>query len=185
MSFNLAWFLSVVALMVLYAWMGHSSRARISGLLIDGRQRYSLNHLQLFLWTILVLSTLLGLFISSGFDATALEIPQELLVLIGISVGSGVASGAVKSMKDASAAANVKTGGAKPSQVFLAEEGQNADKVVSITKFQNFVFTLVVVFAYIVLTIKAQDYPALPEQVLWLIGISHAGYITGKIPNES
>ncbi len=71
----------------------------------------------------------------------------------------------------------------RPAQLFLEEEGREADQVVSITKFQNFVFTLVVAFAYVVLTIKAQDYPVLPQQVLWLIGISHAGYVAGKVPN--
>lgn len=184
MTFSLTWFLAVIVLVLLYGWVGRSSRKTVMGVFVDDRERISLNHFQLVLWTILVLATLIAAFVSSGFDATALEIPQELLILIGISVGSGVASGAVKSVKDAPGSpAKVARGNPRPAQVFLAEEGAQANQTVSISKFQNFVFTVVAALAYVVLTLRAQDYPALPEQVLWLIGISHAGYIAGKIPN--
>src|SRR5260370_17304003 len=72
----------------------------------------------------------------------------------------------------------------RSAQLFLEEEGARADQVVSITKFQNFVLTLGVAFAYVFLTIKAQAYAALPPQVLWLIAITHSRYFVGKIPNS-
>ena len=184
MSFTLAWLLSLAGLTAIYALVGRVALGKPLALLVDNRQRFSLNHLQLSLWTLLVLSTLLAAFFTSGLDPVALEVPEELLILMGISVGSATVALAVKSAKDApGSGADVNNKGAKVSQVFLEEEGAHADQVVSLAKFQNLVLTLVAAFAFVALTIQAQDYPALPPQMLWLIGISHAGYVAGKIPN--
>lgn len=196
MSFTFAWFVSAAVLIALFALVGRVARRSVVGLLVDNRERYSLNHFQIAVWTLLVLSTLLAAFISSGFDATTLEVPEQLVILMGISLGSATASGAVKSVKDAIPKAMVARKGPfptpegppreispRPAQLFLEEEGVRADQVVSITKFQNFVFTLVAALAYVVPTFKVQGYPELPQQVLWLIGISQAGYVAGKIPN--
>jgi hypothetical protein len=196
MSFNLAWLLSVAVLVAVYAACGRVSRKSVVGLLVDTRERYSLNHFQITVWTFLVISTLSAAFISSGGDVAALEIPNQLLILMGISLGSAAASGAVKAMKDDTRPGAIARAGkltlkngttrdivTRPAQVFMEEEGDRADEVVSITKFQSFVFTVVVALAYIVLTFKTQDYPVLPEQVLWLMGTSQAGYVAGKVPN--
>lgn len=187
MNFTLAWFLSLVVLVAAFVFVGRVSQQGSAGLLIDSRERFSLTHLQLSLWTLLVLSTLIAAFISSGFDPVALDVPEELLILMGISVGSATVAGAVKSSKDAPGSnADVSTQGAKAakfSQVYLEEEGKQANGAISISKFQNFVLTFVAAFAYVVLTLQAQDYPTLPSQLLWLIGIGQAGYVAGKIPN--
>jgi hypothetical protein len=184
MSFTLAWFVSLIVLIAAFVLVGRVSQNSSVGLLIDSRERFSLTHLQLSLWTLLVLATLVAAFVSSGFDSVALDIPEELLILMGISVGSATAAEAVKSVKDAPGSnAEVKNKSAKFSQVYLEEEGKQANAVISISKFQNFVLTLVAAFAYVVLTLQAQDYPTLPSQLLWLIGIGQAGYVAGKIPN--
>ena len=184
MTFTVAWFVSLLVLGAAFVLVGRMSQQGSAGLLIDSRERFSLTHLQLSLWTLLVLSTLVAAFVSSGFDPVALDVPEELLILMGISVGSATAAGAVKSAKDAPGSnADVKGKGAKFSQVYLEEEGKQANGVISISKFQNFVLTLVAAFAYVVLTLQAQDYPTLPSQLLWLIGIGQAGYVAGKIPN--
>ena len=193
MTFTVAWIASLLVLIATYGLVGWLTQQSFTGLLVDNRGRISLNNFQLSLWSVLVLSTLLAAFFTSGLDPVALEVPEQLLVLMGISVGSATASVAVKSVKDMPKDNKVGRKGVKPaegekiepkvSQVYLEEEGDRADQVVSISKFQNFVLTLVVAFAYIVLTLRTQDYPPLPDQVLWLIGISHAGYLAGKIPN--
>ena len=59
-----------------------------------------------------------------------------------------------------------------------------AGKVISITKYQNFIFTLVILAYYVGAAIQAGGLPALPKEVVWLIGISHAGYVGGKVPNR-
>ena len=70
-------------------------------------------------------------------------------------------------------------------QVVLEEEGARANKIVNVTKFQNFIFTLALAVVYVVLTWKARGYPTFDEQVIWLIGISHATYVAGKVPAKS
>lgn len=81
------------------------------------------------------------------------------------------------------------------SQIFMLEEGAMADQAVDVTKFQGFIITLILVVAYIVdsaHTIHAAhrvtDFTSLPNirgEFLVLLGISHAGYLGGKIAPTS
>lgn len=181
---------SLVALLILAALIGRSSEA--GSILVDHRGRYSLTHLQLVTWTIVILATLLGVLIASGFDPEALVIPPELLGLMGVSAGSGVLGTAVKGAKDASdtliarkdAKIGKRTIEPRVTQIWLEEEGDKADKVVNVTKFQNFVFTVIGVAFYVTLSCKTAGLPELPENVVWLLGISHAGYVGGKMPDR-
>ena len=215
-SFYLFWGISAVVLLVLAALVGYRARFEsldkptIWGILIDVRERFSLNRFQLVMWTLLILSTFLGLLVYNlGSDpGIALSIPGELLGLLGISIGSTTVAGAVKDYKDTTrpekiaggknyikrtkvaAWARAKSVSLTPqspsfSQVFMEEEGsQGNNRTVSISKFQNFVFTLALGIIYVVLTVKAKGYPDLDEKVLWLIGISYSGYVGGKLPNK-
>jgi hypothetical protein len=201
MSFQTSWVLSFIGLLLLAVGIGWSITRNLAGILIDHRGRFSLNHFQVVLWTLVILSSLIGLWISKGFDAVALHIPAEVLGLMGIAAGSSVLAGAVKAGKEAPGAAvnarvaragmfRLSTGGdvritPRFSQIWLEEEGDYADKVVSITKYQSFIVTLIVVAFYLTTTWKQAGLPEFPENVLWLIGISHAGYVGGKIPNKS
>lgn len=180
------------------------------GILIDSRERFSLTRFQLIMWSLLILSTFLGpiIFNLDSDPGKAMSIPEELLGLLGISAGSAILSGAVKDNKDAtrpekiaggeeffrrpqvSERAKGKAVAVTPQeprfvQVFLDEEGSQGDsKFVSVTKFQSFMITMALGIIYIVLAVKAQGYPVLDDKILWFIGISHAGYIGGKIPNK-
>lgn len=192
MKFYVAWIIVSIILLICAGSFGKVARGNVFGLLIDGRGRFSLNNLQLTMWTLLILSTVVIVFFWYDFDPTKLKIPSDLLVLLGISVGSGAASVVVKTAKDVSGA-QVASGGKmggksiSPSigQVLKEEEGGQMDAVVDITKFQNLMITLVVGLVYVILTARAEDFPMLPEQVVWLIGISHAGYIAGKLPDRA
>lgn len=206
-----SWLFSMIFLVLLSIGIGHRAKFKslgdksaLWGILIDARERYSLNRLQLVMWTILILSTFLGLLFSNLANPdVALQIPPELLGLIGISVGSATVAGAVKDNKNntrreeiagapaAGFGASISSAvapkiGDKPrfAQVFLEEEGEQGNRVVSVTKFQNFIITLASGLIYIVLTVKASNYPSFDQQVLWLIGISHAGYVGGKVPDK-
>ena len=197
--FDLATAVSLVVLILLAVWIGRRAGLGWLGILIDGRGRYSLTHFQIVLWTIVILSSLLGVLVVSKFDMCAVKIPGELLGLMGISAGSGVLAGAVKGTKDAPGAqARVARAGAfalangnqvnivpRFAQIWLEEEGDQADKVINITKYQNFIFTLVILGVYVTALIKAQSFPKLPDYLVGLIGISHAGYIGGKMPNKT
>jgi hypothetical protein len=173
-------------------------------ILIDDRERFSLNRLQLVLWTVLILSTFLGLLFTNLDDPSqAMAIPTELLGLLGISLGTGVIAGAVKAGKDtlrsekigggptfaarrpAGLAAAVALEDPHFGQIVLEEEGAGANKVISVTKFQNLLFTLALAVVYVTLAWKANGYPTFDEQAVWLIGVSHATYVGGKVPNKS
>ncbi len=212
-GFYLSWAIATLVLLLLAAWAGRRAEIKAlqnkrtsSAILIDVRERYSLNRMQLVMWTVLILSTFLGLLFSNlvSDPGKALSIPSQLLGLMGISVTSATVSGAVKDYKNSTRGQNIAGGqgfmkiynpqtlDGDPkiqmptfAQVFLEEEGTlGGSKIVSVTKFQNFVFTLALGAVYIVLAVKTQGYPVLDEKVLWLIGVSHAGYIGGKLPNK-
>jgi hypothetical protein len=198
-TFQLTWILFAAILIALGIGIGLIAKLGVAGILIDRRGRYSLTHLQIVLWTIIILSSLIAVFIATNFDPSSLRLSTQLLGLMGISAGSAVLSTAVKDNKDISGKPIARAGmqvvnianpattiTIKPhfSQIWLEEEGDTADQVISITKYQNFIFTLVVIAFYIVVAWKRGGLPELPESVVWLIGISHAGYVGGKVPDK-
>jgi len=214
-AFYVAWAIAAAILVACAAGIGKQASKTVLGILIDERKRFSLNRLQLVMWTLLVLSTLVGLFVSYLNGQTTLgsvfKIDQNLLVLMGISVGSATTAGAVKSAKDLNPNVRVQRAGilapttaavaianaarvplpasteppAHFSQIFLEEEGSRIDEVVDVTKFQNFFFTLAIGLTYVVLVAKQHGYPTFDNNVLWLLGISHAGYVAGKLPTKA
>ncbi len=199
MNFQLGLIVFGAVLLGLAAFAGIACGKGVLGILIDTRGRYSLNHLQVVMWTLLVLATFLALF---AIDLEVDEIPYNLLVLMGISAGSAATAGAVKGGKDSNPAALIarvapqqnvagiqmarvlQLPAATLSQLFLEEEGEQALTTVSVTKFQNLIFTAVLGIAYVVLALDTGGFPELTESMLWLIGISHASYVGGKIPNK-
>jgi hypothetical protein len=70
-----------------------------------------------------------------------------------------------------------------------------ADKVIDVTKFQNFWITLILVGAYVVLAVatisslsdigQLMSLPGLSANLVSLLAISHAGYLAGKIPSPA
>jgi hypothetical protein len=174
------------------------------GILVDSRRRYSLTQLQIVLWTIVILSLISGVFwarLIDGSARTALDfaIPSELLVIMGISVGSTVAAVTVKASKDHLRGPNIAATpvGTAPSfmQVFTVEEGAGADQTIDVTKLQNFWITLLLVTAYVALCIgqfndltKISDLttlPSLSSDFIALLAISHGAYLAGKLPNRN
>src|SRR4051794_35249147 len=76
----------------------------VVGILIDSRGRFSLTHFQLVAWTLVILPLISGVFwgrLLENVDAPLnFEIPSQVLGLLGITIGSSVAAGTVKSAKD-------------------------------------------------------------------------------------
>lgn len=202
MSALVYWAITAVVLIVCAGLVGRQGKHKSwTGILIDERERYSLTHLQIVLWALVMLSLLAAIFLArliggtSPGDALAIRIPSELLTLAGISSGSAVITTAIKSQPDRTAAirAAMKKRGEAPhfSQVFMVEEGPSMDQVVDVTKFQNFFLTLIAVGAYVVMaaselagTAVPSGFPGFTQDVLWLIGISHAAYVGGKFPEK-
>ena len=168
----------------------------VTGILIDMRGRYSLTHLQLALWTILILSLISGVFfgrLQHGVsDPLNFTIPPEVLGLLGHQCWLGGDLLSSKGSDEYGRAARVIAGSGvgpwRPSlmQFFQQEEGTYADQVVDIGKFQGFTITIVLVVAYTALTIDsihkaatAADLTSLPTfagTFLVLLGISQGTY---------
>jgi hypothetical protein len=154
------------------------------GILIDNRGRFSLNRVQLIVWTIVVISLIAGVFFGRLIEGVGepleFTIPGNVLGLLGISVGSAVTVATIKSNKAATATAPpvpppapevvaaAPNGRAAttlatyqatgrppfPGQVFMVEEGAYADDVVDAGKFQSFAITIVLVVAYVAMAIS-------------------------------
>jgi hypothetical protein len=140
-------------------------------------------------------------------------IPERVLGLLGIAVGTGVTVGAVKATKkqkaetetaesppEGKASGRLATAQATNKapffwQVFMQEEGDYADDVVDVTKFQGFIATMVLVVAYVAIAINSiseaktagavTSLPDIKGTFLVLSGISSFGYFAGKLPTQS
>ena len=91
-----AWML-ILALMAAFAVVtGRSITGYWRGILIDNRFKMSLSRLQVLVWLCIVLSALLTASLTNlafgAQSALAIQVPQELWILLGISAVSGVAS---------------------------------------------------------------------------------------------
>jgi len=193
------WWVISAGILILAAWRTghHASKGKVFGIFLDSRGRFSLSQFQIVLWTILVLSLLAGVFIARLFAGVAgplnITIPNELLIVMGISVGSTTAASAVKASKDIKNVNIIGKDVPKFSQVYLAEEGTGPETV-DITRFQNFWLTLIVVGAYLATAVayigakttvsELNSLPGFDGTLLTLLGISHAGYIAMKLPDK-
>jgi len=198
-----AWTVAAAILVIAMAAAGRTSSGSYLGILRDGRGRYSLSRFQVLLWTTVVLSLLAAVFVARLIDGTRnnaldIQIPQTVLLVLGVSVGSTVTAGAIKAGKDnqdqTSVAASTATDPARFGQVVLIEEGEMADEAVDVTKFQSLWITLILVAAYIAMAVSwirgaesATQLGTLPDLtggLVTLLAISHAGYLAGKLPNR-
>ena len=116
-----------------------------------------------------------------GGDALGFKIPDELLIVMGISLGSGAAAAVVKADQDNRAALRAAALGvtaptpapltsATFRQMLAVEQGGVAIETFDLTKFQNFWITLILVAAYIALAansfnklVSPSDIKALPR----------------------
>jgi hypothetical protein len=193
----IAWGISAALLVVLALVVGRSRPLnRWLGILVDDRYRYSLTHFQIVLWSIVILSLIAGVFfgrlIAGVGDPLDVAIPDQVLGLIGISAGSAVTAITIKAAKNPD-----KIGSPKPQvrQIFLAEEGAYADQVIDVTKYQNFITTIILVVAYVALSInaihdagsadKVTSLPDISGTFLILLGISHGAYLAAKAPAKT
>jgi hypothetical protein len=196
-----AWMISGATFLILAFFVGRAATSRSDGILIDERGRYSLNHFQLVLWTLVILSLLSGVFfgrlVHGVADPLGIRIPPELLGLFGIVAASAVTATTVKRTKDTFRGESVAASGGtewppRLVQIFLAEEGAFADKAIDISKFQSFIVTIVVAVAYTATAARTigtaasaqavNALPGFPTAFLALLGISQGVYVTAKIP---
>jgi hypothetical protein len=199
-----------LGVMVLVAAVAGQLRSKsIWGIFIDSRDTWSLTQFQLVLWTFIIIPVLIAAVIgratkdpSTAWDLT---IPAEVWGLLGISLGSTALAVAIKSQKNDPPGNPLGAGNrvlarteakkARISDMFAYDEGTGALTRLDVTKFQNFVFTVALAVTYLwsCLWIFAQaripsavtGLPAFSGVALGILGISHAGYLTGKAIPQS
>lgn len=185
------------------------------GVLTTPQYTISLSRTQTVLWTIIICGSFMTVAferLSAGADALAFTIPDTLLGLIGISLTSAVATSAVlsgKSVKQATQAqvdlaakkndTTVEACGtlfgyknkteACLMDMFEGDELGDAH-IIDLGKVQMFFFTVVGAVVYLgemysQLGAVPTSLPNLPANLVYLMGMSHAGYICNKLPNRT
>jgi hypothetical protein len=200
MTVHTLWIGSFLALSLLAVVMSRTrAKGVIPGLLIDSRGRLSLSQLQMTLWTLVGLSLLTAVFLArllAGVtDPLGVDIPDELLAAMGISLGSGVVSGAIKAGKDVRGVHIKDRYRPHLAQLYFVEEGQKTADFVDVTRLQNLWLTIIVLIAYVYATwtyigahpdvASLTALPGFDGTLVTLFGISHAAYIGGKMPDRA
>ena len=193
----IAWAVSAALLVLLALVVGRlAALGKWLGILVDDRYRFSLTQLQIVTWSIVILSLISGVFfgrlLAGVRDPLDFAIPSQVLGLLGISAGSAVTAVSIKATKDP---ASIGSEGPRFRQIFLAEEGMYADRVIDVTKYQNFITTIILVAAYVILSIHAisdagsaravTTLPDISGTFLILLGISHGAYLAAKVPSKA
>lgn len=129
---------------------------------------------------------------TSNTTPLSVQIPSEVWLLLGISTTSLVASPLIKGQKTTSIVTNQSASEARFSDLFKGEEANNF-AILDLGKVQLLYFTLIVIGAYMIAVanmflntqVAIASLPALDGGVVAMLGVSHAGYLTGKAVNRS
>lgn len=201
------WTISLLVMIALAVAAGWRRGMSVFAIFIDYRNTWSLTQFQLAAWTFAILPVMFAFaFARASADAGKswdFTIPGELWAVLGISLGSAAISSTIKQRKDTPTGSNqplaagerVPTRSAPGKASFFDmlayDEGAAALKGIDVTKFQNLLFTLALVATFLWnsywLLSKAQkpseltSLPGFNEVVIGILGVSHAGYLTGKV----
>jgi len=199
---------ALVAVLIFFIVVGAVITRRATGVLIDTRNKVSLSQFQLVLWSWILLSGFITIALARIFvgaeDPLGFAWDERLWGLLGISIGSATASMAIKNVKkgkEPTAAAfaalgnrqgllvtNPLPGAASVWDMFRGEEPANYN-LPDIGKVQMFLFTIVSALAYafalsrLIANTEPEgitSMPVLSEGLVFILGISHAGYLGSK-----
>jgi hypothetical protein len=141
---------------------------------------YSLSKFQLFMFAFVFVFGYLYVFFCRWLVQWAFELPDipgNLAAMLGVSAGTTiVAAGATN------ARGNKGAGGLFPSFADFVSTGG----LVVPERFQFFVWTVVACFGFVALLItqnpaKISGFPTFPDGLLYVMGVSSAGYLGGKL----
>jgi hypothetical protein len=152
----------------------HSGRT-FTGVFLIMRNRYSLSNLQVLIWTALALFAMMYMWIGTG---VLFAIPQEFLILLGISGTTSVLARAADS-QGTPAGAPPPARIPQPRDLFMGADGE-----FELLRFQMLAFTLFAAAYSLQTVLLAEGLPQLPESLLVLMGVSSATYLGGKLPDK-
>ncbi|MGA3399156.1 MAG: hypothetical protein ABSC95_08040 [Acetobacteraceae bacterium] len=141
---------------------------------------YSLSKVQFYIWGLAIIASYIYLTLARSMVQGAFEfadIPSNLAVLMGISVGTSVSAVGVSSL-----AGNKGSGDVDPTPSDLITSGG----VVAPERLLHLLWTIVggaafLVFAFSIPPETINNLPSVPNGFLELMGVSAAGYVGGKI----
>jgi len=141
---------------------------------------YSLSKFQLLAWTSVAILGYIYLYLCQVFiqwNFTLPSIPDGLPTLLGVSAGTVVAATGITVTRGSKGAGPIH-----PSMADFVSSGG----LVAADRFQFFVWTLVGCFGFLGILAKSDPaaltaLPTIPDNFLYLMGISSAGYLGGKV----
>jgi hypothetical protein len=188
--------LAILALLTTFAAaIGHAVAGHVGAIFVDDRNRVSTSRLQLFLWTVVVLSGYLAAVLDNAalHQAAPLSVavPRALWAAMGVSTASFVASPFVlhqRQQHGGKMAKNEKPGEASWADLVMGEE-EATKASLDIAKLQMVLVTVVLVLAYgIVLgyafylrTLPIGSLPKVNDAFAILLAVSHGGYLVRKV----
>jgi hypothetical protein len=176
----------------------------ILGLTVDERGKFSLSRLQALAWTFLISLAYLGISVNVG---KFVDVPNNLITLMGVSLGSAVASQAIKTYKintqktveevptDPIVLAAQPAPAVQPAKVIeppklidlISEEERGYTSLLSLGKFQMLVWTIISLAVYLVILFhdfgSKAELPDVTSTMVTLMGISQGAYLVQKIPS--
>jgi hypothetical protein len=173
----------IIFVVLRYAASG-ARYSMITRFLLDAdTNSFSLSKFQVFAWlTIIVFAYVYVLFCRITIQGVMKwpEFPGAVAGMFGLSLGAAVASSAVTESKG-----NKGAGAEHPSMADFFSSGG----VVAADRFQFFVWTLVGFFGYLSLLwfsdpTTIATVPAVPDGLLYLMGVSAGGYVGGKLARK-
>jgi hypothetical protein len=196
------WIGTLVLLTIFILAIGFVTSGSWFGVLIDGRRKMSLSRFQTVLWTVLILSAFQAAaltniqLVSNPTDALTINIPPEILEILGISLTSLVGKSVILTYFKDPTQVDKNPVSENPADrpgwndMFKGDDKANAD-FVDLSKVQMFFFTLVLVLVYGVALASMfmvvdpkhsaiTALPALTPSMVWLLGISQGGYLGSK-----
>lgn len=140
---------------------------------------YSLSKFQLLLFSITFLFGYLYVFLTTllvQWRFTLPDVPQNIAGLLGLSGGTAIAAAGLTAARGSKGA-----GLQRPTGADLISSGG----VVVAERFQFFVWTIVACVGFVMLLIsqdpaKVSGFPQIPDGLLYVMGVSAAGYLGGK-----
>ncbi len=173
----------------LLSWVVHSytisdQAYKLRLFLIDPEtDTYSLSKLQFYLWTDAALFSYAYLFISRVLvqNGSWPDIPENLPGVIAVAAGTSISSQFITASKGSKGA-----GALQPSFADFITSGG----VVAPDRVQMLLWTFLGVGAFIIAALgqspgEIQTLPTVPERLLYLMGLSSAGYLGGKLARKA
>jgi len=142
---------------------------------------YSLSKLQVLAWTAVIVYAYIYLFLCrtliQGDFSTFPGVPQNIPQLFFVAAGTTVAAAAITVNRGSKGAGPIG-----PSMADFISTGG----LVAGDRFQFFIWTIVGCMGYVYLVVrndpaKLAELPTLPDNFLYLMGVSSAGYLGGKL----